>query len=58
MSCIKKNNNEQLCLPDDIEESAKRGSMELLQKKSAQQDDIAYSNFLCLGRPENFEGMN
>lgn len=40
------NNSAKFCDPDDIEEAAKRASMELLPKKSAQQYDIAYSNFL------------
>ncbi|KAB0796852.1 hypothetical protein PPYR_07647 [Photinus pyralis] len=43
---MENNNTDELCVPGDIEEAAKRATFELLPKKSAQQYDIAYCNFL------------
>lgn len=51
-----KNNSDDLCVPGDIEEAAKRATFELLPKKSVQQYDIAYSNFLSWCRMKNVEG--
>uniref|UniRef100_A0A1Y1M608 Tyr recombinase domain-containing protein n=1 Tax=Photinus pyralis TaxID=7054 RepID=A0A1Y1M608_PHOPY len=53
---MKNNNTDELCVPGDIEEAAKRATFELLPKKSAQQYDIAYSNFLSWCRIKKVEG--
>ncbi|KAB0804243.1 hypothetical protein PPYR_01213 [Photinus pyralis] len=53
---MENNNTDELCVPGDIEEAAKRATFELLPKKSAQQYDIAYSNFLSWCRIKKVEG--
>lgn len=50
------NKSVDLVVPVDVEESARKATFELLPKKSAQQYDIAYTNFLAWCKLKNVEG--